>query len=267
MLELRLLAYAIATAAGVVVGAISLPLTISRSTLFALTMTHSVLGGAILGVYLNAALNLGIPVPITATLTSILLSILAAEFSERIFSEDVATALAVAIATTITIIFSYLTIQLSSTGISQAWLYIAGTSAIATIDDLLRMISAAIVVVPLVHLISRELKYIAFDRDGAAAMGLSPRLYRYLFFSLSAFAASTLASTIGVLATHVMLAVPGALSARLGGRSPYAISYASAILIALSGYLLAQAMGIPPSGGIGIISALMIPGMVLKHGR
>ena len=267
MLELLLLTYMLAAAGGVVVGAISLPLILSRSTLFALTMTHSVLGGAILGIYLNTALNLGIPVPIIATLTALLLSILAAELSEKIFSEDVAIALTVTIATTITIIFSYLTIQISSTGLSEAWLYVAGTSAIATMDDFQRMLSAAIIIAPLMHLISRELKYIAFDRDGAIAMGLNVRVYRYLFFSLSALATSTLASTLGVLATHVLLAVPGALSMRVSRKSPYIVSYASAVLLALSGYFLAQLIGIPPSGGIGIISALIILGMVAKHGR
>ena len=61
------------------------------------------------------------------------------------------------------------------------------------------MATAAIIVAPLIHLISRELKYIAFDRDGATAMGLNVRVYRYLFFSLSALATATLSSTLGVV--------------------------------------------------------------------
>ncbi|RLG07327.1 MAG: hypothetical protein DRN65_03705 [Thaumarchaeota archaeon] len=267
MLELLTLTYMLAVAGGVLVGAISLPLVLSRSTLFALTMTHSVLGGAILGIYLNAVFNLGVPVPMVATLTALTLSILAAELSERIFSEDVAIALTVTIATTITIIFSYLTIQVSSTGLSEAWLYVAGTSAIATVGDLTKMMTAAIIVAPLIHLISRELKYIAFDRDGATAMGLNVRVYRYLFFSLSALATSTLASTLGVLATHVLLAVPGAVAIRFGKKGSLTVSYAAAVILALTGYLTAQLLEIPPSGGIGLVSGAVILGLVIRHER
>jgi len=265
MLELIVLAYLSAVAGGLIVGSISLPLILSRSTLLALTMTHSVLGGAILGIYLNAVFGLGLPVPAVATLVALILSILAAELSEKIFSEDVAVALTVTIATTLTIIFSYLTIQVSSTGLAEAWLYVAGTSAVATLEDLKRMAVAVVIIAPLMHLISRELKYIAFDKDGAIAMGLNARVYRYLFFSLSALATATLSSTLGVLATHVLLAVPGALAMRIGRKAAYPVSYLSAVVLALAGYFVAQVFGLPPSGGIGILSAGVILALVVKH--
>jgi len=265
VLELILLAYFSAIASGLLVGSISLPLILSRSTLFALTMTHSVLGGAILGVYLNVVFNLGVPAPIIAFITALLLSILVAELSEKIFSEDVAIALVVAIATTITVIFSYLVVQVSSTGLAQAWLYVAGSSAVSTMEDLQKILSALVVVAPLMHLITRELKYIAFDMDGAIAMGLNVRVYRYLFFGLSALATAILASSIGILATHILLAVPGALAIKLTRRMPYLVSYLSAIGLSLGGYAIAQLLNIPPSGGIGILSAITIIGMVVKR--
>ncbi len=265
MLDLIVIIYLSAAANGLLVGAISLPLILSRSTLFALTMTHSVLGGAILGVYLNEVFGLGIPVPLVAFLIALALSITVAELSEKIFSEDVAIALVVAIATTITVIFSYLVIQVSSTGLSQAWLYVAGTSAVATLGDLQKSFSALVVVAPLMHLITREIKYIAFDKDGAVAMGLNVRAYRYLFFGLGALATAILASSIGILATHILLAVPGALTVRFARRRLYPLSYLSAIALALGGYLLAQVLRIPPSGGIGILSAIAIIGMVIKR--
>ena len=265
MIDLLILIYLSAAAGGLLVGSISLPLILSRGTLFALTMTHSVLGGAILGVYLNAVLGLGIPIPVTAFLTALILSILVAELSGRVFSEDVAIALVVSIATTITVVFSYLVVQVSSTGLAQAWLYVAGSSAIATSEDLQKMLSALVIVAPLMHLITRELKYIAFDLDGAIAMGLNVRVYRYLFFGLSALATSILASSIGILATHILLAVPGALAVKLARRAPYLLSYLSAIGLTLGGFLISQLLRIPPSGGIGILSAFAILGMVVKR--
>jgi zinc transport system permease protein len=263
--DLLALIYLSAAANGLLVGAISLPLILSRSILFALTMTHAVLGGAILGVYLNEVLGIALPVPITAFLMALSLSILVAELSGRIFSEDVSIALAVALATTVTVVFSYLLARVSSTGLSQAWAYVAGTSAVATLGDLQRTLTGLAIIAPLIHVINGEIKYIAFDRDGAEAMGINTRVYRYLFFALCSLAASILSMSIGVLATHVLLAIPGAVAVRFFRRRLFSASYLSAACLSLGGYALAQAMNIPPSGGIGILSAIAVLGMVMAR--
>jgi len=79
MLDVILLTYGLAALSGILIGSISMPMITSRSVMFALTMLHSILGGAILGIYLNIVMGMNIPVPIVATLTAIGLSILAAE--------------------------------------------------------------------------------------------------------------------------------------------------------------------------------------------
>lgn len=266
-LDLLTLIYLSAAANSILVGAISLPLILSRSTLFALTMTHAVLGGAILGIYLNEVFGLGAPVPLTAFLVALALSILVAELSEKVFSEDVSIALAVAVATTITVVFSYLLARISSTGLSQAWAYVAGSSAVATLRDLQMTLTGLIIIAPLIHLIGREIKYIAFDRDGAVALGLNTRVYRYLFFALGSLATSILSMSIGILAAHVLLAVPGALAVRFGRRRLHALSYLSAACLSLGGYALAHVLDIPPSAGIGILSAIAVLGMVIMRER
>jgi len=263
MLEILALTYALALLSGVLIGTISLPMVMSRSIMFALTMLHSILGGAMLGIYLNVAFGIGIPVPFTATLIALSLSILAAELIERGFSEDVATALSVTIATTITIVFSYLSAYISSTAIAEAWTYVAGTSAIATLDDFIKILIAVIIVIPLTHLISKELKYISFDEDGAKALGLNIRFYRYLFYGLTALAASILSSTIGILITHVILAVPGAAALRFSRKGALTYSYLFSMALMLGGYALARVINLPPSGGVGILSGAIILWMVL----
>ena len=267
MLELFLLTYLIAAVSGVLVGSVSAPLVMSRSTMFGLTMLHSILGGAVLGVYLNIVFGLGIPIPLAATISAILLSIMTAELVEKGFAEDAAIALSVAVATTITIVFSYLASYVSSTAIAEAWAYVTGTSAIATIDDLLKVVVAAVIVAPIMLLIFREFKYISFDEDGAKTLGLNVRLYRYVFYALTAITASTLSATIGVLITHVALAVPGAVAMRLSRKSHLTISFIVALALMLVGYFLARMINIPPSGGVGILSALMIVVIVLGHGK
>jgi len=267
MLELLALTYLLAALSGVLVGSVSAPLVMSRSVMLGLTMLHSILGGAILGVYLNVALEWGIPVPLAATLSAIALSILTAELVERRFAEDVAIALSVTVATTITITFSYIASYVSSTAVAEAWTYVTGTSAIATVEDLMKVMVAAVIVIPLMQLIFREFRYIAFDEDGAKALGLNVRFYRYLFYSLTALAAATLSSTIGVLATHVVLAVPGAVALRASRKAYVLTSYFVAVGLMVAGYLLARVVNIPPSGGVGILSVLAIVGVLTRRER
>jgi len=258
MLDVTLLTYSLALLSGVLVGSISFPLVMSGSVMFGLTLLHSILGGALLGVFLNTVLGLPIPIQFSATLTSIFFSILTAELIQKGLSEDTATAFSVASATTLTIISSYYASSVSSTALAEAWSYVMGSSSIATIDDLFMVFLAILIVAPLTSIILREIRYISFDEDGAKAMGINIRLYRYTFYSLVAIAAATLSSTIGVLVTHVVLAVPGAISVRLTKRSHMPASYLSSVILMLCGYLVARQLTIPPSGGVGLLSTLTI---------
>lgn len=266
MLELIILTYSVASLSGLLVGSISTVLATSRSVTFGLTMLHSILGGSLLGVYLNSVFNLDMPIPIISTLVAICLSIMVGELIERGFSEDMSIAFTVSIATTMTIIFGYLASQISSIAVSRAWAFIAGASAISTFEDLYKIAITIFTVLPIVHLFYREFKYIAFDEDGSKAMGLNIRMYRYAFYSLAAVSAATLSSTIGVLATHVVLAVPGILSIRVFKKYIAPLTYISSVSIMLAGYYLSSLIGIPPSGGVGLVSALTVLGVV-AYGR
>jgi len=262
MLELIILGYAVASLSGLLVGSISIILTTSRSITFGLTLLHSILGGNILGVYINLIFDLAIPVPLFSTLVAICLSIIVGELVERGFSEDLSIAFTVSIATTLTIVFGYMSSQISSVAISRAWAYIAGTSAISTLEDLFKITLTSLIVLPFIHLFFREFKYIAFDEDGSKVMGLNVRIYRYTFYSLAAVSAAILSSTIGVLATHVVLAVPGVLSLKVFKRFSIAFTYLSSIGIMISGYYIASFLAFPPSGGVGLISILTFLGVV-----
>jgi zinc transport system permease protein len=262
MLELLILSYIVASLSGLLVGSISMILTTSRSITFGLTLLHSILGGNILGIYINTIFNLAVPVPLISTIVAICLSIIVGELVERGFSEDISIAFSVSIATTMTIVFGYMSSQLSSLAISRAWAYIAGTSAISTLEDLFKIALTSLIVLPFIHLFYREFKYIAFDEDGSKAMGLNIRIYRYTFYGLAAISAAILSSTIGVLATHVILAVPGVLSLKVFKRFSIPFTYISSIGIMILGYYIAGLLKIPPSGGIGLVSILTFLGVV-----
>ncbi len=267
MLEIIILIYILALLSGVLVGSISLPLVMTRNIMFSLTLLHSILGGAVLGVYINTVYDLNIPIPLFATLTAIFFSILAAELVEKGFPEDTATAFSVAAATTITIIFSFYASSVSSTALAEAWSYVMGASSLATLNDLIKVIIVLIITIPIVHLFWKEFKYISFDSEGAEALGLNVRFYRYMFYSVVAFISAILSSTVGVLVAHVVLAAPGAFALKIYKRKPALLSYIISILLMLSGYLVARTLNIPPSGGVGLVSTLLILSMVALRER
>lgn len=262
MLELFIFSYAVASLSGLLVGSISTILSTSRSITFGLTMLHSILGGSLLGIYINLVFNLDLPIPFISTLVAICLSVMVGELVERGFSEDMSTAFTVSIATSMTIIFGYLSSQISGIALSKAWSYIAGTSAISTLRDLLKLAITSFIVLPVTHLFFREFKYIAFDEDGSKALGLNIRAYRYTFYSLAAVSASILSSTIGVLATHIVLSVPGFLSLKVFKRFSAVFTYLSSVSIMILGYYIASFLSIPPSGGVGLISIITVLGVV-----
>jgi ABC-type Mn2+/Zn2+ transport system permease subunit len=262
--------YSVAILSGVLVGTISPALIISRSITFGLTLLHSVLAGSLLGIFISEVRGLPIPPLLTATLFTIAVSIITAEAIERGLPEDAAISTSVGVSTTVTIIIGYLISRMSPLGVSVAMGYVFGSSAIVTLTDLARIASAIIIVAPITHIFWSEFKYISFDPDSADVMGLNVRRYRYLFYSLIAVAATTLSSTVGVLMTHVIIALPGIIAIKSRTTKYHTISYAVAVSIMILGYLISKILNIPPSGGVGIvsISALSLFGVIkLAAGR
>jgi len=263
-LNVTLLTYVLALLSGLLIGTISPALIVSRSVTFMITMLHSIMGGALLGVYVRAITNNEYVIPLIIIAVTLGLSVLVAELIERGLAEDTATALSVSIGTTLTIVFSYLASMMSTTAVAEAWSYIMGSSALATANDVIKVYLTLTVVAPFTYIIWRELKYITFDEDGAKSLGINVRFYRYIFYTLIAMVAAVLSSTIGVLVTHAVLAVPGALAMRLSRRNYIALSYVTSELIIVTGYVLARYLGLPPSGGVGLIALASLAILLTK---
>ncbi|MEM4544747.1 MAG: metal ABC transporter permease [Nitrososphaerota archaeon] len=258
MLDIVVMMYIASVLSGLIIGSVGVVIATSRIITLTLTILHSVLGGGLLAIYLNSVLNLNLPVPLISTLFAIALSILVGELVEKGLHEDSSIALAISIATTTTIFFGYLASRTSSMALSKAWALIAGSSALVTIEDLVKLSLTFSITLPVIYVFFGEFKYIAFDEDGAKAMGLNVRLYRYLLYSLAALSASILSSTIGILATHVVLAVPGVLIMKIFKKLSIFYSCIMTVLVMVVGYILAGIFNLPPSGGVGIMSLIAI---------
>ncbi len=239
-------------------GSISPALAYSRSILLGITLMHSVLAGALVGVYVSSLSTLPLSPSLVAVVFAVTASIATAEAVSRGIPEDSAISAVVSIFVAVSILFTYLVATQVPLGVSKAMGYVFGLSSLVTVNDLLRLLIALVIVVPLSHLFWYEYKFISFDPEGAEAMGLSVRFYRYLYYTLASIAATTLAMTLGVLLTHIVMTLPGLFTLRRKYIYPYRLSYLISVTIVLGGYLLATPLNIPPSGGVGLLAAVAL---------
>lgn len=243
---------------GVMVGSVSPALVIARSAVFSITLLHSVLAGGLLGVFLTDVLCMPIPPVLTATLVTVLISVVTAEATSRGFSEDSAIAMSVCTSVTMTILLTYYLSFTSPLGIPKAMSYVFGMSSLITYEDIARLGSATLLVAPLTHIFWNEVKYVFFDAEGAYSMGLRTKYYRYLLYVIAAIAAASLAMSLGVLISHIVLTAPGLIAMRLSTRRLHAVSYTLSLTMMILGYLIALALKLPPSAGVGIFASLAI---------
>ncbi len=255
---LTLILYSTALAGGLLVGAVSPSLAYSRSIMLGITLMHSVLAGALAGVYLSTVTGLPIPPEIMAVLFAAVASILTAEAVNRGVPEDSSIAVSVTLSVTLTLILTFYVAFATPLGLAKAMSYVFGTSSLATVEDLFRMGLALIIVVPLTHLFWSEYKYISFDPEGAESLGLSVRFYRYLYYILAAVTVTTLAMSLGVLLTHIIVTVPGLYALRKRYTYPFRLTYILGILMMIGGYGIARYFVLPPSVGVGIVSSIII---------
>ncbi len=250
--------YSTALASGLLAGAISPSLAYSRSILLGITLMHSVLSGALFGVFVTAVIGLPVTPALSAVLFAITFSILTAEAVNRGIPEDAAISLAVSVSVAISIIFTFLVALHVPLGVSAAMSYVFGISSVLTINDFLRVVISLTLVMPLAHLFWYEYKFISFDPEGAEAMGLSVRFYRYLYYALASVAATAIAMTLGVLLTHIIISLPGLFALRKKYVYPYRLSYLAGVTIVMGGYLISLPLSLPPSAGVGILASISL---------
>ncbi len=250
--------YAVAVLGGVLAGSVSPPLAYSRTVTFGITLMHSILAGALVGVFLKDVTGVSVSPALTAIALASAVSLLTAEAVSSGFPEDAAVALSVGVSVSIAVIMAFEVSIRTSYGMSEAMGYVFGTAALATWVDVARLAASLILVLPLTHMFWYEYKYLAFDPEGARAMGIHARVYRYLYFFTVAVAASILAMSLGVLLAHIIISLPGLMALRLRTSHPFRLSYGVCVSMLVSGYCIAWLLGWPPSGGVGLVAAVLI---------
>jgi len=115
-------------------------------------------------------------------------------------------------------------------------------------------------------LFSREFLYIAFDEDGAKAMGLNTRIYHYLSIFIASLGIVVVTKALGSIIIYAVMIVPPLLAGLLT-HSFMRIRVLSFMIVFIYGFLgliISFIVNVAPSG---IIAALIILHYIIERLR
>lgn len=187
------------------------------------------------------------------------MSIAIAELIERGFTQDVAAAISAFTSCAIAALSGFLASRISSTALTEAWSFLIGSLVLIRITDILTLALLLIITTVLVLMFHREVIYISFDEEGARAMGLRVRYYRYLLYGLLSVVAVGLSMSLGAIIAHILLAAPGAISSKISTsiRQVFGYSLGISMLSVCIGIVLAYRLALPPGAMIGVAVVLI----------
>ena len=152
----------------------------------------------------------------------------------------------------------------SSTGFSS---FLFGSIVAITDFELYLVVILSILVMLTFILLYKELRYIAFDEEGARLIGIPVKAVNFIFTILTALTISIASRTVGTLIVSSIMVIPVACAMKL--TSSYRMTIILSILFALVftsiGLSLSFYVGLKPGGTIvlsGVLTLILL--MIFK---
>ena len=152
----------------------------------------------------------------------------------------------------------------SSTGFSS---FLFGSIVAITDFELYLVVILSVLVMLTFILLYKELRYIAFDEDGARLIGIPVKTVNFIFTILTALTISIASRTVGTLIVSSIMVIPVACAMKL--TSSYKMTILLSILFALVftsiGLSLSFYVGLKPGGTIvlsGVLTLILL--MIFK---
>ncbi len=217
-------------------------------------IAHSALGGAALAIVLD---QYNIVEDLNPTLGALIFGIAMAMFigtygkAEIREQMEIVIGISFALSMSLAVLFISIMREYST----SVWALILGDILLLSIEDVILLAVISIFVSFVFVLFMREFIHIAFDAEGARALGVNVRLYDMLLLILIASSTVVLLRGVGVILIYTVLVIPSAI-ANISGKhvadvilKAFIISITSGIL----GILLSFPLHVAPSALIGII--------------
>lgn len=235
------------------------PIVVSRGMGFlTAAISHSILGGAALGILVNYLLSLGIEVYYVAVAFGILAGVLIAYGSsggppERI---EVSTSVVMAIVMSSAVLLIGF---VRSEDIPKVWGYLIGDILILSWLDISLLSITAFASLTIYIMFHKEFFYIALDAEGAEAVGLNVRFYHYISIITASLAIAVVTKALGSIVVYAVINASSSAALALAKRAS-SISLIIFLIVLSTGLLsvlLSFAVNLPPSGLTGILISLI----------
>lgn len=234
-------------------------------TFLAEEVAHAALGGAALGILLASLYpQLHIDPLIFAFLFGGLSGVITAFVGEKGEIEKMESAIGVSLAMSMSLAVLFLG-MISSELLPRVWGYLVGDILLLSDSDLTLLGLATIATVVPYMLFSREYAYIAFDIEGAEALGLNAKVYHYLSIITSALGVVVATKALGAILIYAFLIAPAATANELA-KSFRGVSLLTLLLVIVSGVIgisSSLTLNLPPSGIIGLLTSTTYLGVVI----
>jgi zinc transport system permease protein len=144
-----------------------------------------------------------------------------------------------------------------------------GNAVAVPVADLVVLTVVALVCAVVHALFAKELVFVSFDVETAAALGFDTRLWNGLLFLTLGLAIPVAARTLGALPVFAFLTIPAAAALLLARRLRAAFALATVIGVAAAagGYLLSWFWQLPTGATMVVLAGVFVVPGVLLRGR
>ena len=164
--------------------------------------------------------------------------------------------LSIGILYTATMALAILFLGLMKTYNPEVYGYLFGSVLSVTTEELMTIGGLSVVVLGTILLLSKELYFIAFDQEMAAASGVPARQIFYLLLTLVALTVVIALKTVGAILVFAMILIPASTAYQLTHSLTQMTLYSMLIGIfcAVSGVLLSYAFDLPSGPSIVLLA-------------
>ncbi|MCS7299854.1 MAG: metal ABC transporter permease [Spirochaetia bacterium] len=215
------------------IGIVGTFVVVNRMSYIAGAISHSVLGGIGIAIYLSTVFETSLITPslgglIFATLSGLIISLFYLWGRERV---DTAISAVWIIGMSIGIIFAYFTPRY--TDLSS---YLFGNILLVSVEDVWYVVLISLVVLTVVSLFFHQLVLVSFDKDFSITRGINPKLLLTILILLISLTVFLMVKIVGTILAIALITLPSAISNMFSKRISAIIL--SSILIAMLSQLL-----------------------------
>ncbi len=172
----------------------------------------------------------------------------------RGMDEDVATAIFVSFAASLSVIAMYIVLTTYSMSY-DLWAIIIGDPLLATWGDVAWVSAVAVLTLIATILTYREQITIGVERDCAVLTGIRVEYYDFLLYTLLAVSTVAMIRVVGFVLQHVLIFLPSAIASLVAkdSKSMLSISVLVSVLSGMLGLQISVVVNQAPSGVIGLL--------------